>query len=295
MSKVFRTGHVALVGRPNVGKSSLLNRLLGQKLSITSDKAQTTRVPILGIHTTEDAQTIFIDTPGYQTRRGGKLHLSMNQSGMLAIEQADVVVWVVEALRLGPNDRLVLSRVPAGKKLIVAVNKVDMLKNKSELLPFLEQLSKSWFFEAVVPVSARSGRQVPALLSAIEKLLPVGEAVYPSGEITDRSERFLASEILREKMFRSLGEEVPYDAAVEIESFEMKGKLRRISSAILVKREGQKAIVIGHGGERLKKISTQARLDMERLFGGKVFLEVWVKVRSRWDEDGQMLKRMGYV
>ncbi|MFN0318121.1 MAG: GTPase Era [Burkholderiales bacterium] len=295
MSTPFRTGHAALVGRPNVGKSSLLNRVLGQKLSITSDKAQTTRVPILGIHTSAEAQTIFIDTPGYQVLRGGRMRQTMNESAVSALEQADVVVWVVEALKLTPADKLVLSRIPEGKKTIAAVNKTDMLKDKTRLLPFLEEISKLRPFEAVVPLSARSGKQVPALLAAIGKLLPEGEAVYPPDEITDRSERFLASEILREKMFRSLGEEVPYDSCVEIEAFEIKGKLRRISGAILVKREGQKAIVIGHGGERLKKISTQARLDMEALFGGKVFLEVWVKVRSRWDEDGQMLKRMGYT
>ncbi len=295
MKAAFRTGYVALVGRPNVGKSSLLNRMLGQKLSITSDKAQTTRAPILGIHTTEGAQMIFIDTPGYQTRRGGSLHRMMNQSALQAFEQADVIVWVVEALKLGPDDKTVLERLPKGKKLIVAVNKVDVLKSKAALLPFLAELGKLAIFDAVVPVSAKSGRQIPAILAAIGALLPVRERVYVGDEITDRSERYLAAEILREKLIRSLGEEIPYHTGVEIEAFELKGKLRRISGAILVKREGQKAIVIGQGGEKLKKISTQARKDMESLFGAKVFLEVWVKVRSNWDEDRQMLKSMGYT
>jgi len=291
----FRSGYVALVGRPNVGKSSLLNRLMGQKLSITSDKPQTTRVPLLGILTTPRAQMLFLDTPGYQTRTGGLLHKTMNQSALQALDQADVIIWVVEALKLTTEDRHILARLPAGKKRVVVVNKVDMLKRKSDLLPYLQELATVTSFDAVVPLSARTGRQVPALIEALHPLLPEGPAPYSEDEMTDRSERFLAGEILREKMFRYLGEEVPYSTAVEIETFHIEGKLRRIQSAILVKREGQKAIVIGQRGERLKKISSEARKDMEALFGGKVFLEVWVKVRSQWDEDRAMLQRMGYL
>lgn len=295
MNNPFRSGYVALVGRPNVGKSSLLNRLMGQKLSITSDKPQTTRVPLLGILTTPRAQMLFLDTPGYQTRTGGLLHKTMNQSALQALDQADVIIWVVEALKLTTEDRHILARLPAGKKRVVVVNKVDMLKRKSDLLPYLQELATVTSFDAVVPLSARTGRQVPALIEALHPLLPEGPAPYSEDEMTDRSERFLAGEILREKMFRYLGEEVPYSTAVEIETFHIEGKLRRIQSAILVKREGQKAIVIGQRGERLKKISSEARKDMEALFGGKVFLEVWVKVRSQWDEDRAMLQRMGYL
>lgn len=295
MNDPFRSGYVALVGRPNVGKSSLLNRLMGQKLSITSDKPQTTRVPLLGILTTPRAQMLFLDTPGYQTRTGGLLHKTMNQSALQALDQADVIIWVVEALKLTTEDRHILARLPAGKKRVVVVNKVDMLKRKSDLLPYLQELATVTSFDAVVPLSARTGRQVPALIEALHPLLPEGPAPYSEDEMTDRSERFLAGEILREKMFRYLGEEVPYSTAVEIETFHIEGKLRRIQSAILVKREGQKAIVIGQKGERLKKISSEARKDMEALFGGKVFLEVWVKVRSQWDEDRAMLQRMGYL
>lgn len=295
MNDPFRSGYVALVGRPNVGKSSLLNRLMGQKLSITSDKPQTTRVPLLGILTTPRAQMLFLDTPGYQTRTGGLLHKTMNQSALQALDQADVIIWVVEALKLTTEDRHILARLPAGKKRVVVVNKVDMLKRKSDLLPYLQELATVTSFDAVVPLSARTGRQVPALIEALHPLLPEGPAPYSEDEMTDRSERFLAGEILREKMFRYLGEEVPYSTAVEIETFHIEGKLRRIQSAILVKREGQKAIVIGQRGERLKKISSEARKDMEALFGGKVFLEVWVKVRSQWDEDRAMLQRMGYL
>lgn len=295
MSNEFRAGYVALVGRPNVGKSSLLNRLIGQKLSITSDKPQTTRTQLLGILTLEAAQLAFVDTPGYQSRRGGMLNQVMNQAALQSLEQADVIVWVVEAMKLEAEDRHILARLPAGKKRVVVINKIDKVKRKSDLLPFLKEISALTAFDAVVPVSARSGRQVPDLISAIAPLLPVGEPLFAEDELTNRSERFLAAEILREKMFRYLGDEVPYSAGVEIEVFETKGKLRRISSAILVKREGQKAIVIGQKGEHLKKISTEARKDMEKLFGGKVFLEVWVKVRSQWDEDRQMLHSMGYV
>lgn len=295
MTAGFRAGHVAIVGRPNVGKSSLLNRMLGQKLSITSDKPQTTRAQVLGILTTADAQLVFMDTPGYQSRRGGMLSQAMNQAALQALEQADVIVWVVEALRLEAEDRHILARLPSGKKRLLVVNKIDHLKRRSDLLPFLQEVSALADFDAVVPVSARTGRQVPALIAAIAPLLPAGEPLFAEDELTDRSERFLAAEILREKTFRYLGEEVPYSTGVEIEVFEVKGRLRRISCAILVKREGQKAIVIGDKGARLKKISTEARKDMEALFGGKVYLEVWVKVRSQWDEDRQMLQRMGYV
>lgn len=295
MKGKFHAGYVALVGRPNVGKSSLLNRMIGQKLSITSDKPQTTRAQVLGILTTPEAQLAFMDTPGYQSRRGGLLNQSMNQAALQALEQADVIVWVVEAMRLDAEDRYILARLPTGKRRVVAVNKIDTLKRKADLLPFLRELSSLGEFDAIVPVSARTARQVPALIATLAPLLPVGEPLFAEDELTDRSERFLAAEILREKMFRYLGEEVPYSTGVEIEAFETVRGLRRIGCAILVKREGQKAIVIGQKGERLKKISTEARKDMESLFGGKVYLEVWVKVRSQWDEDRRMLQSMGYV
>ena len=287
-------GYVALVGRPNVGKSTLLNHLVGHKLSITSPRPQTTRHRITGILTRPDAQFIFLDTPGLQTRHSGRLNRALNRAAAEALEGADVAVLVVEALRFGPEDRAVLAQIPHDRPAVLAINKVDVLADKSRLLPFIAEVSALHAFAEVVPLSARTGRHVEELLRAIAAHLPEGPALHAEDELTDRSERFLAAEFLREKLFRLLGEEVPYATAVEIESFEGAGNLRRIAASILVDRPGQKAMVIGKGGEKLKTIATQARQDMERLFGGKVYLEVWVRVRRGWADDSATLRRLGY-
>lgn len=287
-------GIVAIVGRPNVGKSTLLNRLVGHKISITSRRPQTTRHPILGIVTRADAQLVLVDTPGLQTRFTNRLNRAMNRAAKEALSTVDGIVMVVQALRFGPEDRRVLAGLPPRIPAIVAVNKVDMVTPRARLLPFLEVLSRAHDFAAIVPLSAKTGEQVEALVGELCRLLPEGGALYGEDELTDRSERFLAGEVIQEKLFRLLGEEVPYACAVQVESFEIEGETRRIRACVMVDRPSQKAIVIGEGGSRLKAIASQARLDMERLFGAKVFLEVWVKVREGWMDDAVELKRLGY-
>ena len=289
-----RAGAVAIVGRPNVGKSTLLNRLVGQKISITSRRPQTTRHRILAILTRPDAQFVFVDTPGLQSRHASQLNRAMNRAAVQALDEVDVVLFVCEALQFGAQDRQVLKLLPEGIPAVAAVSKVDLLKGREALLPFLAQLAEAYPFRAIVPVSAKTGSQVEALLAEIAPLLPEGPPLYGEDELTDRSERFLAAELIREKLFRLLGEEVPYAAAVEIERFELDGGLRRIAAAIIVERPGHKPILIGKGGEKLKAIASQAREDMEKLFGGKVFLEVWVKVKRGWMDDPAALKRLGY-
>ena len=289
-----RAGTVALVGRPNVGKSTLLNRLVGQKLSITSARPQTTRHRIVGIVSQPAAQFVFVDTPGLQSRHAGRLNRALNRAASEAVESVDVVVLVLEALRFGTEDRAVLARVPRGRPVILALNKVDAIADKTRLLPFIDELSRVHSFAAIVPISARTGRQVPELLAAIGPHLPAGAAMYAQHDLTDRSERFLAAEFLREKLFRLLGDELPYATAVEVERFETAGKLRRIGANIIVDRPGQKAIIIGQRGEKLKAIATQARQDMEQLFGSRVYLEVWVRVRRGWADDPRTLRSLGY-
>ncbi|HEX9180476.1 MAG TPA: GTPase Era [Burkholderiales bacterium] len=289
-----RAGFVAIVGRPNVGKSTLLNRLVGGKVSITSRRPQTTRHHIIGIRTEPGAQLVFVDTPGFQTRHLNALNRSLNRAVTSTLKNVDAVLFVVEALRYGPEDRQVLRLLPKEVPALLAINKVDLLKDKSRLLPFIEQMSAEHGFAEVFPVSAEKGRQVEALAAALRAFLPEGPLLYGEDELTDRSERFLAAELLREKLFRLLGDEIPYATSVEVETFELEGKLRRIAAAVIVDKAGQKAIVIGRSGEKLKEVATSARKDMERLFGGKVFLEVWVKVRSGWADDERALKSLGY-
>ena len=291
---LHRAGTVALVGRPNVGKSTLLNRLVGQKLSITSARPQTTRHRIIGIVSEPDAQLVFIDTPGLQRQHAGRLNRALHRAATDALASVDVVVVVVESLRFGAEDRAVLSRIGPGRPVLAAVNKVDAIADKTRLLPFIEQLARSHPFAAIVPVSARTGRQVPELVLEIRPHLPPGPPLYDEDELTDRSERFLAAEFLREKLFRLLGDEVPYASAVEVERFETTGRLRRVGCGIIVDKPGQKAIVIGRGGEKLKRIAAQAREDMEKLFGSRVYLEVWVRVRRGWADDPRALRSLGY-
>ena len=290
----FRCGTVAIAGRPNTGKSSLLNELVGQKIAIVSRRGQTTRHTVTGILTTADCQYVFVDLPGYQTRHVNVLNRALNRRATEGARDCDAVVFVVEALRFGAADREVLARIPAGQNVVAAVNKVDLVKARLELLPFLERLQKERRFAALVPVSASTGSNLSELLRVVAELLPEGPAAYPAAQLTDRDERFFAAEILREKLFQLLGEELPYRCDVALESFKQEGRLRRIEATIWVERESQKAIVIGAKGGLLKRISSAARWHMEQLFGGKVYLGVWVKVKRDWTGDERLLRQLGY-
>jgi len=294
VAATHRAGLVAIVGRPNVGKSTLLNRLVGMKLSITSNRPQTTRHRIIGILTEADAQMAFVDTPGFQTSHGGALNKMMNRTVTDTLQGIDAALFVVEAMRFGPEDRKLLPLLPKDLPVILVVNKVDLTKDKKELLPFIQKMSGVREFAAVVPVSAAKGTQVAHLAQTIKAYLPEAPPMYGEDEVTDRPERFLAAELVREKLFRLLGEELPYASTVMIEKFETEGNLRRIHAAIVVDKAGHKAIVIGKGGQKLKEIGTQARLDMEKLFGGKVYLELWVRVKSGWADSQRALKSLGY-
>lgn len=290
----FRCGTVAIAGRPNTGKSSLLNKLIGQKIAIVSSKAQTTRRTLAGILTTPVCQYVFVDLPGYQTRHVNVLNRSLNRQATDGARDCDAVMFVVEARRLTAEDREVLARIPREQQVVAVVNKVDLLRDQLELLPFLQRLEKERQFAAIVPVSAKTGRNLPELLRVLEGLLPVGPAAYPADQLTDKDERFFAAEILREKLFQLLGDELPYRCDVSLESFKEEGRLRRIEATIWVERDSQKAIVIGARGEQLKRISSAARKDMERMFDGKVYLGVWVKVKRDWTGDTRLLRQLGY-
>ena len=290
----LHSGFIAIVGRPNVGKSTLLNHLIGQKISITSRKAQTTRHRITGILTEGDTQYVFVDTPGFQTQHTNALNRSMNRVVTNSLREVHVVLFVIEARHFDERDQQVLELLPTDRPVILVINKADLMKDKNELLPFIEKVAAMRKFDAIVPVSARQDKQLDTLLAAVRPHLPEGEHLYAEDDITDRNERFLASEILREKVFRFTGEELPYSVSVVIEQFKLEGSLRRIHAAILVDKEAHKVMLIGHKGEKIKEIATQARLDMEKLFDGKVFLEVFVKVRSGWADSAHMLKTLGY-
>jgi len=290
----FRCGTVAVVGRPNVGKSTLTNRLVGAKVSITSKKAQTTRHRIHGILTSESAQLILVDTPGFQHRHRNALHRLMNRSVTQTLSDVDVVLFLIEAGRFSADDREVMKCLPEGQPVLLVINKIDRLADKSRLLPFIEGLAKEFPFTEILPVSAEKGLGLEALVATVTRYLPEGDPIFGPDDITDRSERFLAAELIREKLFRNLGEELPYGVTVEIEKFEMEGDLRRIYAAVIVDKAAHKAIVIGKGGERLKRMSSDARKDMEELFGGRVWLETWVKVKSGWADDERALKSLGY-
>jgi GTP-binding protein Era len=289
-----RCGTIGIAGRPNTGKSSLLNRLVGEKLSIVSPKPQTTRHLVTGILTREDCQYVFIDAPGRQSSARSVLHRRLNRRATQAARDADVALFLVEAGRFTPEDRAVLEAIPASQKVVVAVNKLDLVKKHAELIPFLERLSRTRDFAAIVPVSAATGKNIPELLKALREALPEAPAAYPPDQLTDRDERFFAAELLREKLFREMGEELPYRCEVVVDSFKQEGRLRRIEVTILVERDSQKAIVVGAGGARLKRMATAARKDMEKLFGGKVYLGTWVKVRKAWTDDARVLRQLGY-
>ncbi len=289
-----RTGHIAITGRPNVGKSTLLNRLVGMKISIVSRWPQTTRHRILGIVSRPDAQLIFVDTPGFQTQHGGALNRLMNRAVLRSLETVDAIVPVVEGVRLTPQDRHVIELLPVTVPVLLAINKIDRLRDRKLLLPFIDEARRLFPFREIVPLSAQTGVGVAELVEALKPLLLAGPPLYEPDAVTDRSERFLAAELLREKLFHALGEELPYDTTVVIDRFEEEGRLRRINASIIVDKNSQKAIVIGAGGEKLKSIATHARRDMERLFGGRVHLEVWVRVKRGWSEDARTLRALGY-
>jgi len=289
-----RCGTIGIAGRPNTGKSSLLNRLVGEKVSIVSAKPQTTRHLVTGILTRPDCQYIFVDAPGQQARAKNALNRRLNRRATEAARDADVALFVVEALRFGPEDHAVLEKIPAAQRMVAAVNKIDTLKNPAQLIPYLDRLSKTREFAAIVPVSAKTGKNVPELLAALREALPEGPATYPADQLTDRDERFFAAELLREKLFDEMGEDMPYRCEVVVDSFKEEGRLRRIEATILVERDSQKPIVLGAGGTRLKRMATAARKDMEKLFGGKVYLGTWVKVRKAWTDDARILRQLGY-
>ena len=292
--KKIRSGYIAIVGRPNVGKSTLLNRLVGEKISIVSRKAQTTRHRITGIVTTDESQFVFVDTPGFQTKYGNALNRAMNRGVTQTLSDVDLVLFVIEAGRYDAKDQAVVKLLPKDRPVILVINKTDQLKDRSSLLPFLALVSAEHDYAAIVPISATKGKQTDELLAEARKHLPNEGLMFPEDDLTDKSERFLAAEYIREKVFRLLGDELPYATTVEIEKFEIEGNLRRIFAAIVVDRDGHKAIVIGKGGESLKRIASEARQDMERLFGDKVYLEIWVKVKSGWNDDERLLKSLGY-
>jgi GTP-binding protein Era len=290
----FRCGRIAVVGRPNVGKSTLINALVGARVSITSRKAQTTRHRVVGILTTSETQFIFVDTPGFQTQHASALNERLNRSVRAGVGGVDVVLWVMEAGRISAGDREVMALLPGDAVVIAVLNKVDRVADRASLLPAIADVSALRQLAAIVPVSAEKGWQLDDLLREIRRHLPAGAPEYPDDDVTDRDERFLAAEYIREKIFRLIGAEVPYSTSVVIDNFEQTAGLRTIHATVYVEKDGQRAMLLGAGGARMKSIAASARRDMERLFGGKVFLEVWVKVRSGWASDERMLDRLGY-
>jgi len=296
MSAGFRCGYIALVGRPNVGKSTLLNRILGQKISITSRRPQTTRHRVLGIKTLPHAQLIYVDTPGIHDFNGRAMNRYMNRTASSVLTDVDVVVFLVDGLRWTPDDELVLKKLAhAGGPVILAVNKIDMLEKREALLPGLQALAEKYPFAEIIPISARKGDNVTALESRIEALLPEAPPFFPDDQVTDRSVRFLAAELVREKLFRKLGRELPYGLTVQIEEYRNEPGITHIHALIWVERDSQKTIVIGKGGRVLKEVGQQARQDIEDLIGNKVNLKLWVKVKEGWADDERALQSLGYT
>lgn len=293
---VTRCGYVAIVGRPNVGKSTLLNHILGQKLAITSRKPQTTRHNMLGIKTEGDIQAVYVDTPGLHKHNDKALNRYMNRSASTALKDVDLVVFVVDRTRWTDEDQLVLEKVQHVKcPILLAVNKADRLEDKSELLPHLNWLAEQLPQAEIVPISALQGQNLDTLEKLVGERLPESEHFYPEDQITDRSSRFLAAELIREKIMRQLGAELPYQITVEIEEFKQEGRILHIHGLILVERDGQKKIIIGDKGERIKRIGADARKDMETMFDSKVMLNLWVKVKGGWSDDERALRSLGYL
>jgi GTPase len=289
-----RCGLVAIVGRPNVGKSTLMNALVGQKISITSRKAQTTRHRITGVRTVGDAQFVFVDTPGFQTRHTAALNRNLNRTVQGVLSDVDLVLFLVEAGRFNLDDAKVLGLLPPDKPAILVANKLDEVQRRTDMLPWLKGMQERHPFAEFVPMSARQNGDVERLMKIVAPYLPEQPWLYDADTLTDRSERFLAAELIREKLFRLTGDELPYSATVVIDKFEEEGDLRRIAATIIVERDAHKGMVIGDGGERLKRIGSEARQDLERLMEAKVFLELWVKVRSGWADSEEHLRSYGY-
>jgi GTP-binding protein Era len=289
-----RCGLVAIVGRPNVGKSTLLNALVGQKISITSSKAQTTRHRITGVRTEGESQFVFVDTPGFQTKHAAPINRSLNRAVTSALADVDVVLFVVEAGRFGKDDETVLALLPEGKPALLVANKLDAVARRADLAPWLQKMQARHPFAEFVPLSATRAADAPRLLGIVAPYLPEQDWLYDADALTDRSDRFLAAEIVREKLFRLTGDELPYTSTVVIDKYEEEGNLRRIAATIIVEREPHKAMIIGSGGERLKRIGTEARHELEHLLDAKVFLELWVKVKGGWADDEAHLRSYGY-
>ena len=290
----LRCGLVAIVGRPNVGKSTLLNALVGQKVSITSAKAQTTRHRITGIRTVDETQFVFVDTPGFQTKHSAPLNRNLNRTVQGVLGDVDVVLFVVEAGRFGLDDAKVLALMPPNKPVILIANKLDAVHRRADLVPWLKGMQDRHAFAEFVPLTAKKDADVQRLLDIVKPYLPQQSWFYDEDALTDRSDRFLASELIREKLFRLTGDELPYTSTVVIDKFEEEGNLRRIAATIIVERDAHKGMVIGNEGERLKRIGSEARQELERLMDAKVFLELWVKVRSGWADNEEHLRSYGY-
>lgn len=295
MSEIERSGYVAIVGRPNVGKSTLLNSLVGQKLSITSPKPQTTRWQILGINNVDHAQIIYIDTPGMHQGEQRAMNRYLNRLADGVLSDVDVIVFIVDGKYWHQEDQLVLDKIKSvDKPVILAINKIDLLENRAEVLPLIEKLKDKYDFKHIVPMSALKDENVNMLQAEVARMLPEGPALFPEDQITDKSLQFQISEIIREKLINATHEELPYATAVEIEQYKDEGKLIEISAVIWVERQGQKIIVIGKDGEKLKYVGTQARKEIEKLTDRKVFLRLWVKVKENWTDDDRALRGLGF-
>lgn len=294
MSEIERCGFVAIVGRPNVGKSTLLNNLIGTKISITARKPQTTRHRVLGIHSYDHIQAIYVDTPGLHTKGKRALNRTLNNAAISAMLDVDVVIFMIEAKRWMDDDQWILDKLKNTKKpVILVINKIDRIKDKVELMPFIQEVSEKYPFVDVVPLAALSGDNVSAISKTVAKYIPTGIHLFPEGQITDRSDQFLVTEVVREKLIRHLGQEVPHSIAITLDKFAVENNVRHVAAVIWVERDGQKKIVIGKNGEVLKKIGTLARKELEDYFGQKVFLECWVKIKKQWSDDVRALRQFG--
>jgi GTP-binding protein Era len=290
-----KSGYIAIIGRPNVGKSTLLNGLIGKKISITSRKPQTTRTQILGIKTIGDAQAVYIDTPGLHTHEKNAMNRYMNRLAEAVMADADIVIFMIDSMRWHPEDDGILDKLKSDSvPVILVINKADLLKDKNLLLPFIQTLQDKFHFKNIVPMSARKKSNVLHLEKIIMQLLPEGAHLFPDDQVTDKSERFQAAELIREKIILATGQEIPYSTTVVIEEFKHEGKLLRISALIWVEREGQKPILIGKNGERLKAIGTAARKDLEKCFNTKVFLQLWVKIKDNWTNNENFISHLGF-
>jgi len=293
--KAFKSGFVALIGAPNAGKSTLLNNILGQKISITSRRPQTTRHRILGIKTTEESQVVYVDTPGMHL--GGKRALNkyLNKTADVSMMGVDVVVWVKDDMQWDDIDISILEKLKSeGAPVVLAINKIDKISNKEVLLPFIQKISLEHDFKSIVPISALTGKQLGEFEELLIKLLPEADMMFPEDQVTDSSERFMTTEIIREKLIRRLGQEIPHSLSISIDQYKVEEKITRIYAVIWVEREGQKNIVIGGKGSGLKEIGTEARLDIEKMLGTKVYLNLWVKVKKNWSDNERELISLGY-